>query len=273
MIQLTGPSLSATTGVAIQGGTIQPNGSFQPGSALALQASGNSVQCSVPPLTAALLWIGPPATPPLTIVSSAYNSSVGAPASLVTAYGSGLSSSVSILDSAGVAYSVTPGYSSSAQVNFLIPAGIAIGAAIVTINGQTAALQIANVAPGLFTLNSSGLAAAYAIRVAPGGAQSTVPVFSAQNGAYSAAPINVATSAGQVFLILFGTGIRGAIGGVNVTIQGIAATVAYAGAQGTDAGLDQVNVLLPAQLAGSGTVNIVLTTGLNTSNTVTVDIQ
>jgi uncharacterized protein (TIGR03437 family) len=184
-----------------------------------------------------------------------------------------LTSAISIQDSAGVAYSVSPGYASSSQANFLIPAGVAIGAAIVTIGGQTAALQIANVAPGLFTLNSSGLAAAYAIRVAPGGAQSMVPVFAGQNGSYFAAPINVAASAGQVFLILFGTGIRGAGGNVGITIQGTSATVAYAGAQGTDAGLDQVNVLLPAQLAGSGTVNIVLTAGLSNSNTVTVDIQ
>ncbi len=54
---------------------------------------------------------------------------------------------------------------------------------------------------------------------------------------------------------------------MSVSIQGIHASVAYAGAQGTDAGLDQVNVLLPAQLAGSGMVNIVLTAGLSASNT------
>ncbi len=93
-------------------------------------------------------------------------------------------------------YQVSPGYASPSQVNFLIPAGIAIGAAIVTIGGQTAALQIANFAPGLFTLNSSSLAAAYAIRVATGGAQSMVPVFAAQNGSYAAVPINAITCIG-----------------------------------------------------------------------------
>ncbi len=170
-------------------------------------------------------------------------------------------------------YSVTPGYASSSQVNFGIPAGIAIGPAIVTIGAQTAALQISTIAPGLFTLNSAGLAAAYAIRVAPGGAQSTMAVFAGQNGSYVAVPINVASSAGQVLLILFGTGIRGAGNNVSATVNGVAATVTYTGMQGTDAGLDQVNLLLPPQLAGSGTVNIVLSAGLSTANTVAVDIQ
>jgi len=273
LIQMTGPSLSATAGVAIQGAAIQANGVFQPGPATALQVSGASVQCYVSPLTAALIQVGAPATPPLTVVSSAYASGVAAPASLATAYGNGLTGAVAIQDSAGVVYSITPGYASSSQINFEIPAGVSIGAAIVTIGAQTAALQLAIAAPGLFTLNSAGLAAAYAIRVAPGGAQSMVPVFAAQGGSYAAVPIDVALSTGQVFLILFGTGIRDARSGVSAAIDGVNAPIAYAGAQGTDVGLDQVNVLLPSQLAGSGTVNIVLTAGLSTSNSVTIDIQ
>jgi uncharacterized protein (TIGR03437 family) len=100
-----------------------------------------------------------------------------------------------------------------------------------------------------------------------------VAVFAAQNESYVAVPIDVATSVGQVFLILFGTGIRGAGGNVSVTVDGVGAGVAYAGAQGTDAGLDQINLLLPPQLAGSGTVDIVLSVGLSTANTVTVVIQ
>ena len=43
MIQMTGPSLSATTGVAIQGGTISANGSLPRNPALALVVSGSSV--------------------------------------------------------------------------------------------------------------------------------------------------------------------------------------------------------------------------------------
>jgi uncharacterized protein (TIGR03437 family) len=49
--------------------------------------------------------------------------------------------------------------------------------------------------------------------------------------------------------------------------------VAFAGAQGTYFGLDQVDVELPHSLAGSGTVNVVITAAGETANTVTVDIQ
>jgi uncharacterized protein (TIGR03437 family) len=93
-------------------------------------------------------------------------------------------------------------------------------------------------------------------------------------------PIDLGSSTGQAVLELFGTGIRGAGGASNVTVtvgstQGM---VQYAGAQGGGApesyyGLDQVNVLLPRSLVGAGTVNVALTAGGQTANTVTVDIQ
>lgn len=57
MIQMTCPSLSATTGVTIQGAAIEPNGAFSPGLATPLQASGSTVTCYVGPITAALILI------------------------------------------------------------------------------------------------------------------------------------------------------------------------------------------------------------------------
>jgi uncharacterized protein (TIGR03437 family) len=39
----------------------------------------------------------------------------------------------------------------------------------------------------------------------------------------------------------------------------VAATVLYTGSQGLYTGLDQINVLLPASLAGKGTVEVQLT--------------
>ena len=57
MIQMTCPSLSATTGVTIQGAAIEPNGAFSPGRATPLQASGSTVTCYVGPITAALILI------------------------------------------------------------------------------------------------------------------------------------------------------------------------------------------------------------------------
>ena len=87
--------------------------------------------------------------------------------------------------------------------------------------------------------------------------------------------INLGSSTEQVYLVLFGTGIRGAGGAAAVTamVGNTACQVAFAGAQGTFFGLDQVDVELPHSLAGSGTVNVVITAAGETANTVTVDIQ
>jgi uncharacterized protein (TIGR03437 family) len=118
---------------------------------------------------------------------------------------------------------------------------------------------IAPVAPSLYILN--GLAAAYVIQVSVAGVQTVLPVST---------PINL--SSGQVYLILYGTGIRGAGNNVGVTIGGITATVAYAGPAGTTPGLDQVNVLIPPQLAGHGTVDVVLSAALIDANVVKITL-
>jgi len=55
---------------------------------------------------------------------------------------------------------------------------------------------------------------------------------------------NVRVAAGLLFL-------TSSLANVSVSIAGVSLPVSYAGPQG-DAGLDQVNVLLPASLAGSG---------------------
>jgi uncharacterized protein (TIGR03437 family) len=156
-------------------------------------------------------------------------------------------------------------------LNFDVPAGVSVGAAVVTIGAQSAALQVAAVAPGLFTLNSAGLAAAYAIRVTPGNVQTVEAIFAAQNGSYAAVPINLNPSNGQVYLVLYGTGLRGAGNNVTVAINSIDVPVLYSGPQGEYPALDQINVLLPSQLA-SGTANIVVTAGGLAANTVNVAI-
>ena len=88
-------------------------------------------------------------------------------------------------------------------------------------------------------------------------------------------PIDFGNPTDQVYLILFGTGIRhvSSMSAVSVTVGGQAGQVTYAGAQGSYQGLDQVNVLLPHSLAGSGSVPVALTAAGVAANTVTVDIQ
>jgi hypothetical protein len=53
----TGPNLSATSGVTIQGASVGVNGSFAPEAAYTLSASGAQVTCYVPALSAVLIQI------------------------------------------------------------------------------------------------------------------------------------------------------------------------------------------------------------------------
>src|SRR5208283_4187732 len=104
-------------------------------------------------------------------------------------YGNGLASSVTLRDSAGVSYAPAVIYSSPTQVNFELPAGIAMGASVVTLGSQSAALELAAVAPGLFSLNTAGLAAAYAIVVGPGNTQTVAAIFAVDDGVIVYVPI------------------------------------------------------------------------------------
>jgi hypothetical protein len=53
----SGPNLSATSGVTIQGASVGANGSFSPGAAYVLSPSGTSLTCYVPYLSAVLIQV------------------------------------------------------------------------------------------------------------------------------------------------------------------------------------------------------------------------
>ena len=100
-----------------------------------------------------------------------------------------------------------------------------------------------------------------------GGAQTIEPIFTLQNNAVVRAPIDLGPPGDQVYLSFFGTGIRNAAsGGVSVRVNGANALVTYAGPQTVFPGLDQVNVQLPRQLAGSGQAGVLLTAAGRTAN-------
>ena len=130
--------------------------------------------------------------------------------------------------------------------------------------------QIVPVLPGLFSVN--GIAAANVETFQ--GSTMTAAALAFQvsaSGAITPQPINV--TAGQVYLLMYGTGIRHA-SSVTVTLgsqTGLA--VAYAGAQGYFVGEDQINVLLPPSLAGAGVINVTLTADGQTSNAVEIQIE
>jgi uncharacterized protein (TIGR03437 family) len=171
---------------------------------------------------------------------------------------------VTVTDSTGAQLPAGILYASPAQVNYQVPSTAASGPGKVTItSGGTSVSGTINILatyPGIFKASADSLAAAQTVTVV-GGTQTA--------GSVSTAPIGV--SSGQVYLILYGTGIGTAA--VTATIGGVPATVSYAGPQGDYGGLDQVNLLIPSSLAGAGKVNVIVTANNKPSNPVYVVIQ
>lgn len=185
-------------------------------------------------------------------------------------------STVTVRDSAGATFPAEITYASPSQVNFRVPTGMAAGGATVTIGVGGRQIQgrlnILDAYPGLFMLNSSRLAAAQVVRVR-GTQQSYEPVYSTgPGGSLVAAPIRSAAAGEQVYLALYATGL-GSAKDVAASVGGVKADVSYAGPQGEFGGLDQVNILLPASVAGKGRVDVSITAGGRVSNAVNVMVQ
>ena len=188
---------------------------------------------------------------------------------------------LSVKDSAGTTRLAPLYYASSTQINFVVPDGTAIGAATVTVAKSgpiagTGTIQVAAVAPGLFTANGDGKGAAAAIVL-------NAPATGAQTWQYAAAcgttagscvtaPIDLGAATDQVFLALFGTGIRGYKTGIAATIGGTAAAPAFA-VQPQYPGMDQVNLPIDRSLAGRGEVDVVLTVDGVAANTVKINVK
>ncbi len=185
---------------------------------------------------------------------------------------------VMVTDSAGTARPAVLFYVSATQISFMIPPGTANGTATVTVTTASgtasATITVTNSAPGLFTANASGAGplAAQVVSVTPGGAQTYTNTATLNGQTFVNAPIGLTPAGNTFYLLLYGTGIRfGAV--ITVTINGTTYTPAYAGAQGTYAGLDQINILLPASLAGTGTVSVTVTVDGQVSNAGTIAFQ
>lgn len=231
-----------------------------------------------PRLVVVCLFAGalPAVAASLAVVNAAAYTAALAPLSIATAFGSDLAAAsgattVTVQDNAGSVRAATLFYAYPQQIAFLIPAGTVPGSATVTLTSgdgtvSTAAVQISTVAPGLFSANASGQGVAAAVTLQ---GQNASLIFSCGAAPLSCTAVPVIVN--QTVLELYGTGIRGHQTPVTCTIGGISAPVSFAGAQGQFAGLDQVNVTLPASLAGQGQVNIVLTVDGQATNTVTMN--
>jgi uncharacterized protein (TIGR03437 family) len=139
---------------------------------------------------------------------------------------------------------------------------------------MAANVQISAVAPALFTINNSGLPAAYALRVSADASQAVQPIYSQDNtGRIPANPIIMGSSTDKVYLILYGTGFGTAgTSDITVTVGGLSVPVLYGGPGGSS-GLDQLNIQLPASLAGQGNVNVRMTAAGVVANPVQITIQ
>ncbi|HEX3748744.1 MAG TPA: hypothetical protein VHW09_32685 [Bryobacteraceae bacterium] len=248
------------------------------GVAFAPTAGSTSMKDS-PSIVSAASWSTPQIAPGELAVAFGQNMAPGTPDEIfgplpTTYYGN----SVSIVDSANTTWPALLNFVSPGQFTFTVPAGVATGSATVNVvssNGtQTAGnIQIASVAPALFTLNGSQLAAAETITVAANGTQTYGSTYQTTSGMdFAAMPVDVST--GQVYLVLYGTGLDAATAAnTTVTVNGVSAQVFYAGTQNLFGGLDQVNVLLPSTLAGKGTVTVQLTANGTAANAVQIVLK
>ncbi len=248
----------------------------QPRAPMLLNAAG----ASYPPTPQVL--VHPAAA--LSITNSAYGTYSLAPESIASIYGAGLAATtqqaqsqplpnslggvtVTLQDSSGTAFPVPVFYVSPNQVNCFVPKGVAAGVAnLVVANGSTTfsgTALIGATAPGLYTAGPSGLGPAAAQVVDNQGTYSNT-FQCAPASRCALVPIDV-NKAG--YLVLYGTGIRGGSqANVSVRIGNIDAPVSFAGAQGGFAGLDQVNVALPAKLKGRGQLVVTVTVSGQATN-------
>jgi uncharacterized protein (TIGR03437 family) len=188
--------------------------------------------------------------------------------------------SLVLTDSAGAAHDLPLFFMSPEQANAYVPPGAAFGPALLTANRETpiiaqatpTAVNLGPLGPGLFSADATGqgAAAAVALRIAPGGERTTEFVFDA---ALEPKPIAL-NQQDEVYLLLFGTGIRGFSRRVTVTVGGLPVAVLGAQPQSEFVGLDQVNAgPLPLGLAGRGEVAIELTADGMAANVVTAAFE
>jgi len=235
------------------------------------------------------------------VYSGASYQSVVAPNSWAVAFGSGIGLSTAVATPladgqwpttlAGTTVEVNGQaaeiyYVSPNQINFLIPDVTQYGTTNVLISNagtsatSTSTVNIQNSSVGIFTSNSTGSGPG-AILNGVTGAASPFLVVTPENGGNDL----------RTRLAIYCTGLRYAGNSsqdpsivniaANVTANGIDAagnqynfTVEYAGiSDPTFPGLDQVNIVLPAQLDGAGVVTLTVTAENITSNKVTFQMN
>lgn len=237
----------------------------------------------------------------ISVSAASFTESTLAPESIAAAFGINLATgtqtapgtelptqiegvSIKLIDSAGAERLAPLFFISPAQINFQVGANTASGEALIQATDaagttSTGNALISGVAPGLFSANSDGqgIAAALVLRVQPDGLQSyeLTARYDQSLMKFVSLPVNTAADPEQVFLVLYGTGIRNRsnLSNVSVKIGGIDAQVTFAGAQGEYTGLDQVNIRLAKEFAGRGDVVVELIVDGRMANPVNIYVR
>ncbi len=154
------------------------------------------------------------------------------------------------------------------QINYVVPSATEVDATatVVVTNEQGTVLAqgelyMAASSLNIFTQNQQGTGSPAAAFTADG-----ITYTQVNNGDGSTNNVPPGN-----YLILFGTGVRDGKD-VKAFIGGIEAQVDYAGAQPSYVALDQINIRIPEAVTGQGLLDVVITDGLTTSNSVSINV-
>jgi uncharacterized protein (TIGR03437 family) len=245
------------------------------------QTSAAAVQGSVsiqPAQFVAALVKPPPVINAVIPSAGVSDARVVAPGSLVSFYGSGLAASTAqfttlpfptqlggtTIASGTVALPLLS--VSDGQVNAYVPPSLSglVNVTLKNLIGQhTTTLLVAPAAPTLFSLSKSGSGPASALHVNGTVVSTTSPATAGEYISLYATGLGNTTAA---------AGLDVAVLTPQVTVGGTQAVVTFAGRAPGFVGLDQINIQIPAGVAGAA-VPVVASSGGRTSNTVTLVIQ
>ncbi|MDQ3009413.1 MAG: hypothetical protein M3X11_01715, partial [Acidobacteriota bacterium] len=170
------------------------------------------------------------------------------------------------------------------QINFQIPDATADGQSVtVTVTNAnsttgTGTITVVRSAAGIFSAKATGQGAAAGQTTFDGALyQNTYNTDGTEK------EVSAGTKANPNILVLYTTGLRntpaanpndgnGVAESVSLKIQGVPATVLFAGPVPGLVGLDQVNAIIPPELAGLGSVSVRIRANNRDSNTVTIKI-